>query len=113
MLDSCYLSPTHLESSGPFNITDWRNHCFQVWKRIEGALRWSNFSAQGEPWPRNRMQQHETLANGEETYCAEEQDSSPMFKYHCCLIMPMPRYCFKARAPYLAARSYRGQRVYT
>ncbi|KAH9813832.1 hypothetical protein DFH28DRAFT_325148 [Melampsora americana] len=102
---------THLESSGPFIVTNCRHHRFQVWKRIEGAFEGA-VPAQDEPWPNRTIEHEHVHQNQEASFMIEERDTSPMFKFHCFLDMPIPAFCFKARAPYLAAGSYLGQRIY-
>ncbi|EGG09805.1 uncharacterized protein MELLADRAFT_103909 [Melampsora larici-populina 98AG31] len=102
---------THLESSGPFIVTNCHRHRFQVWKRIEGAFD-SAVPAQDEPWPYARIAYQGMQQDGEASLIVEERDSSPIFTFHCYLDMPIPAFCFKARAPYLAAGSYLGQSIY-
>lgn len=104
-------SSTHLESSGPFIVTNWRHQCFQVWKRIEGAFE-GTVPAQDEPWPYRRIEYADMQQDEDTSLILEERDSCPIFKFHCYLNMPIPAFCFKARAPYLAAGSYLGQRIY-
>ncbi|KAG0147315.1 hypothetical protein CROQUDRAFT_656236 [Cronartium quercuum f. sp. fusiforme G11] len=101
-----FASSTHLESSGPFIVTNTHHESFHVWKRIDDSFH--NVPSPTEAWPPDQASfvYHAGIA------VCEMRDSAPMFRFHHNLHMPVAAFCFKARSPYLAAGSFWGQRIY-
>lgn len=81
---------------------------FYVWKRVDESFSDDNLPLLDQAWPKDQID----VDHGVGVRVSEMHDGAPMFRFHHSLHMPTLAFCFKARAPYLAAGSYVGQRLW-
>lgn len=105
-VDALLVRFTHLESSGPFIVTNNHGNRFNVWQRIGAAF------TIPVPVPSSHEDQFPTILHGDEINPSQLYKSAPMFAFRHSLLPPAAASCFKARSPFLAAASYVAHAIY-